>query len=97
MNKKLNSWERKALDKMSFDPNRFYVGRELGGVGVKSLKRLAAIGLIEGGVPERHPGQVGWRLTPSAWICMFGKSYDELTAPNTGPHEPLAVWKWPPD
>ncbi len=95
MTRTLNARERKALDKLSFDHRNFHIRGELVGIGPTTLKSLVDLGLLEVGPSKRHYDQLGWRITPNGWRCMYGKTYEEIMS-EPGPHHPLRVWEWPP-
>lgn len=91
----LKPLERKALEKISLDHQKFYIGGELVGIGAMTLNELVGIGLLETG-PSKQYGVTGWRITPDGWRCMYGKTYEEVMSAG-GPTavRPLGVWQWP--
>lgn len=96
MSRILTAKERQALDRMTLNHTSFHIKAELGtGIGEKTIESLLQLGLIEAGPNPRHYGQIGWRLTPNGWRCMYGKTIDEIMAPDAKPSEPLPVWRWP--
>jgi hypothetical protein len=93
----LSAKERQALDRMTLDHKTFHVKSDLGvGIGTKTIETLLSLGLIESGPNARHYGQIGWRLTPDGWRCMYGKTIEEIMAPGGGVAHPLKRWQWPP-
>jgi len=92
----LNGRERQALDRMTLDHASFHIKAELGtGIGTKTIENLLALGLIEAGPNARHYGEIGWRLLPNGWRCMYGKPLQEMMSSGTQ-HRQLRIWSWPP-
>jgi hypothetical protein len=93
----LNARERNALNKLSGEHHDFLIKGQLSGVGTTTLASLVELGLAETGPSKRYYGEIGWRITPDGWRCMYGKTIEEIMAPGGGPVRPLKVWKWPAD
>ena len=93
MTRVLNARERKALETIAFDHRHFHTKGELVGIGTVTLNALVDLGLLETGMSQQY-GEIGWRITPDAWRCMYGKTFDEMKGP--GPSHYLRVWSWPP-
>jgi hypothetical protein len=91
----LNARERKALDKIAFDHRNFHIKGELVGIGAVTLAALVDLGLLETGPSQRYYGEIGWRVTPDGWRCMYGKTIEEIMAPGGPPVRPLKLWQWP--
>jgi hypothetical protein len=90
----LNAQERKLLAYLQLDDQVYQVrGQIPPGIGVVTLGRLTALGLLETG-PGRF-GDTGWRLTDDGWRCMYGKPKTDLGAEGA-PHHELKIWSWPP-
>lgn len=95
MSRVLNAKERHALERMELDHASFHVKADLGtGIGLKTVDELLGLGLIEAGPSPRHYGQIGWRITPDGWRCMYGRTREEMM--DGGQYRPLRVWQWPP-
>src|SRR5262245_17545268 len=96
MARRLNTRERKVLDKLQFDHGDFHIkGKLPAGFGVKTLEGLVELGLVEMGQSERHYGHTGYRITPNGWRAMYGMTFAEIMARGTKTY-PLKVWSWPP-
>jgi hypothetical protein len=96
MGQVLNSRERKALDKLSEERRDFLIKGQLSGIGPITLATLVSLGLAETGPSKRYYSEIGWRITPDGWRCMYGKTYEEIMAPDCAPVRPLKLWQWPP-
>jgi hypothetical protein len=92
----LNPRERRTLDKLSFDRSVLIKGQfSVGEGGHKTMESLVGLGLAKTAPSDRFPGDIGWRITPDGWRCMYGKTYEEIMAPGGSPVRPLKVWRWP--
>lgn len=98
----LNKRERTALQELeretSYEGGDFIIKGKLSrGVGVTTLEKLVELGLAEKGRSERYWGEVGYRTTKNAEICMYGATWEEIRALPEGTQiDPLRVWSWPP-
>ena len=98
----LNKRERTALEALEretrFENGDFiYKGKLSPGIGNKTLEKLVELGLAEKGPSQRYWGDIGYRTTKNAEICMYGATWDEILALPEGTRtEPLRVWSWPP-
>ncbi len=92
----LNARERKAIDKLSFEHRDFLIKGQLTGIGTATLASLVNLGLVETGPSQRYYGEIGWRITPDGWRCMYGKTYEDIMKPGGSPVRPLRTWSWPP-
>jgi len=98
----LNKRERTALEALEretrFENGDFiYKGKLPTGIGAKTLEKLVELGLAEKGPSQRYWGDIGYRTTENAEICMYGATWAEILAlPGEPKLEPLRVWSWPP-
>lgn len=99
----LNKRERTALEALEretrFENGDFiYRGKLPVGIGAKTLEKLVELGLVEKGQSQRYWGDIGYRTTENAEICMYGASWAEIgKLPKDTKLEPLRVWSWPPN
>lgn len=99
----LNKRERTALEELDretrFENGDFiYKGKLSRGIGDKTLEKLVELGLAEKGPSQRYWGDIGYRTTKNAEICMYGATWDEILALPEGTQiAPLRVWSWPPN
>ena len=63
---------------------------------VTTLNSLVELGLAELGPPNRHSGEVGWRITDNGWSCIYFKTFAEIMTPGALPPLALEGWSWPP-
>jgi hypothetical protein len=96
LNHILNARERKALGKLSDDHRDYLIKGQLTGIGTTTLASLVSLGLAETGRSKRYYGDIGWRITPDGWRCMYGKTYEQIMVPGGTPTHALRVWSWPP-
>lgn len=97
----LNKRERAGLEALDretrFEKGDFIYKGKLVGTGVKTLEKLVELGLAEKGPSQRYWGEIGYRTTDNAEICMYGATWAEIRKLPEGTQlEPLPVWSWPP-
>lgn len=98
----LNKRERTALEALEretrFENGDFiYKGKLPPGIGDKTLEKLVELGLAEKGPSKRYWGDIGYRTTENAEICMYGATWKVILALPEGTQvAPLRVWSWPP-
>lgn len=90
----LKSRERKALQKLSFEREKYLIPGQLPGIGETTMANLVKLGLVEVGESKRYPGCMGWKITADGWRCMYGKTYEEIMSAGV-PARELRVWQWP--
>ncbi len=99
----LNKRERTALEALERETRLengdfIYKGKLPSGIGNKTLETLVELGLAEKGRSQRYWGDIGYRTTTNAEICMYGATWDEILALPEGTQvAPLRVWSWPPN
>lgn len=99
MSRILNSREIKVMKHLSDSTDQAVVkGKMPLNIGPATLDGLIELGLIEECISERYKGEMGYKITPDGWRCMYGKTFEEIMTPPDGkPSHPLHVWKWPHD
>jgi len=90
----LSARERKLVEHLQVDHETFRIRGQLPpGIGDTTLNRLTALGLLDVGIGRF--GDPGWRLSSNGWLCMYGKTNDEMMASGE-PSLPLKIYSWPP-
>ena len=97
MARQLSALESRGLSWVTETYPKFRMAAELRrGLGVRTLDKLVALGLVQKADAQSSRSKVGYRTAPQGWRTMYGMTYEELLVDQQSQSvDPLRVW-WRP-